>query len=242
MSDLHRERDPANYHYGVAIHPFASVTQRWDMPIGFWCERARIWRLACVVVLAVSAFVLLLMLWSLAQPQTSVVALQMTEKGFVSGWGLLDDEYTIPIELKRDFLTKYITAWSGYTNDSTQNQANQQFIDAFTNPEDRQLFKREFAVESQTDTLYNVKVNQIKKVSSSEFLINWERLVVNANNKQTIATLPYQATVQLARVIPQTDSALQQNPLGFYVKKLTISSQSSGLNNITNHQQKREPS
>ncbi len=227
MSDLHRERDPANYHYGVAVTPFSPARQQWDAPLGVWCERAHQWRMSCIITLMSSALILLLTVWLLTQPQTSVVALQMTKKGFVSNLGMLDVSYNIPLELKERFLQRYITALVSYTANVQKNKANDHYVNAFTSPEIAKALEKRHDLLSQTGALYQVKIGQISQISKDVFVVNWQRLVINPSSQSVMATLSYQGTFYLTRVIPQSEASLQENPLGFYVQRLTIKSLSA---------------
>lgn len=89
MSDLHREQDPPRYHCGPVLTPFVDKTTLWDRPIGYWRERAYVWRMACLGTLTLCLLVLLWIVLALTAAPPPLTVVQVTPKGFVSGWGVL---------------------------------------------------------------------------------------------------------------------------------------------------------
>ena len=233
MSELHREKDPPNYHSGIAITPFNNRDPRmfdksgdWDMPIGFWRERAYVWRVWCLSTLVACVVFLIFIFLSLTHPVSSILAVEITHDGFVTHSGIITEDYDIPPRIQKAFLQQYLTAWYSHSEDAKKNQINCDFINHFTSSQGRELFQRYVQLVTTQNTLYNVSIvdmraaEQTKK--SSTWVVKWQQIGINALNGRPMSRSTYQGTFELTRQTPQILEQLQQNPLGFYVKSVHI--------------------
>ena len=230
MSEFNQEKDPPNYSYGQVYSPFAPTQSSWDRPIGQWCYRAFLWRMACFCTLGLTALVLFFLILTLAYPKIQILSFQTTTRGFISQVGVLNKSYTIPTQYKTAFLNLYLFSSYQYLEDHERDKAHERFVKTFSSLAVSNQYEHKLKEVQASKTLVNVAVDRVREVAPNVLTADWREMVQDRESGHLLRIDRFHGTFNIGRIDLKDPTFLPQNPLGFYVYRGFLVKISSGVN------------
>ncbi len=229
MREFNQEKDPPTYGYGQIYSPFVSAQSGWDRPIGRWCYRAFLWRVACFGALGMTALVLLMLILTLAYPKIQILSFQTTTRGFISQIGILNKSYTIPAGYKTAFLSLYLVNAYQYLGNYPQDQANERFVKQFSSGPVLKQYEQRLKATELSKALVKLELDRVQEVSPNVLTADWREIVQDRENGALLRVDHFHGTFNVNRLNLKNSTFLSENPLGFYVYRALLVNMSSGM-------------
>lgn len=221
MSEIHRKADTASFSYSEIGTPFAQKGQFFDLPIGALRQKAFQYRSLTFVFLGLSVLLAIYFLDLAQQPVSRVFAAQTTKSGFVSKVVILNEDYTVPPKLVKDFIKRYIHVWfSGQVNEQTIQQ-NAHFMKTFSSERVTKRFQQFMKTHALKDWNAPVTLTKFKILDGNVVEVAFK--MPKADEKGTlIGYNTFSGKFKLDLVEDKTQVQVYKNPFGFYIAEAKL--------------------
>jgi len=222
MAEIKASAEALNYNYGEIITPYQLPGQRFDSPIGAFREKALMWRLGTFISMGLSGALILLLILQIYQPLHSVIAVQMTPKGFVRSAAPLTNEYTLPSNVSEQFIKNYIGAFFSKEGLESLIQKDKNFIQAFSSKEVTQSYLNLLEQINHEDLAQPIEISEVNLIGPNTYQAHWSQELKDASTGEVVERSNYSGKFIVDFITPETQELILQNPLGFYVKDLNF--------------------
>ncbi len=222
MAEIKANAEALNYNYGEILTPFQTSGQNFDLPIGSFREKAAMWRVGAFISMGVSGILILLLILQIYQPLHSIMAVQITPKGFVRSVLPLTNEYTLPANVSEQFIKNYIGAFFSKAGLEQLIQKDKAFIQAFSSKSVTKSYLNLLGQINHENLAQPVTVSEINLVDPNIYEATWSQEIKNASTGEVVEWASYSGKFIVDFVTPEDPALILQNPLGFHVKDLSF--------------------
>jgi len=220
MAEIKASAEAVNYNYGEITTPYQLPGQRFDAPIGSLRENALMWRMGTFISMGLSAVLILLLIFQIYQPLHSIMAVQITPKGFVRSVAPLTEEYTIPKGVSEQFIKNYIGAFFSKAGLANLIQKDQNFVQSFSSSAVRKDYLNLLNQINHNNLAQPVEISEVNLVGPNTYQAHWSQEIKDASTGEVLEHENYAGQFIVSFETPQDQELILQNPFGFHVDNL----------------------
>ena len=184
----------------------------------FWTYRYRALTLVC---LGVSVLLGVYFVSLTRQPANHVIAAQASKKGFVSKVVMLRQDYSVPPELVKDFLKRYMHAWfKGNVGPKTLSQ-NQYFVETFSSEAVTKRFNAFMKAHALHNWNHPIVLGNFDVFANNIVKAEFHLPVSDASGK-LVGYNTFNGSFKLVLGRHASAKAVMENPFGFYINGVTL--------------------
>lgn len=217
MAEIKASAEAINYNYGEIITPYQLAGQNFDTPIGSFREKARMWRVGTFVSMGLSGILILLLIFQIYQPLHSIMAVQITPKGFVRSISPLTEEYTVPKGVSEQFIKNYIGAFFSKQGLHSLIQKDQEFIQDFSSHTVQKDYLNLLSQLNHNNLSQLIKISEVNLISPNTYQARWSQEITDAMTGEVLEHENYAGQFIVSFKTPQDPVLILQNPFGFHV-------------------------